>query len=56
MMFGLTPEVCEQCGLCVSSVIIEADGSVHSCYFYRTDDYLLGAVQNDSIERMLRGK
>ncbi|MGB4610679.1 MAG: anaerobic sulfatase maturase [Saccharofermentanales bacterium] len=56
LMFGIMPESCEQRGLCAASVIIEADGSVYPCDFYMTDDYLLGTVQHDSIEKMLQSQ
>ncbi len=39
---GISPESCEQRGICGLQNVVEADGSVYPCDFYMTDEYRLG--------------
>jgi len=36
------PESCAMCGVCMPSLVVEADGDVYPCDFYALDDVLLG--------------
>ena len=51
MLMGLTPEACDQRGVCGKQYVIEADGSVYPCDFYVLDGYCLGNLRmNDFPE------
>lgn len=49
LMLGLTPESCEQRGICGMQTVVEADGSIYPCDFYVTDNYCLGNLHDISI-------
>ena len=36
------PESCAMCGICMPTLVIEADGTAYPCDFYAMDEYLLG--------------
>lgn len=46
----------EQCGMngkCAPQMVVEGDGSVFPCDFYCLDEYLLGNLKVDSIEKII---
>lgn len=46
----------EQCGMngkCSPQMVVEGDGSVYPCDFYCLDEYLLGNLKVDSIEKII---
>lgn len=56
MLKGHRPEACNMSGVCQSSCVVEADGSVYPCDFYALDQWKLGNIKNDSIGDMLTGE
>ena len=49
ILAGYPPESCEQCGICGTQYVIEADGSVYPCDFYALDHYCLGNLNVNAI-------
>lgn len=52
ILLGMSPEACDQRGICGLQHVVEADGSVYPCDFYMMDEYRLGnfnEVQLDVI-------
>ena len=49
---GGDAEQCDMAGRCSRQLVIEGDGSVYPCDFYCTDDWLLGNINECSIERL----
>lgn len=52
-MNNLPVEDCSMCSRCNKQIVLEADGSVFPCDFYCLDKYLLGNINNNSIEEIL---
>lgn len=44
--------VCGMNGICSYQNVVEADGSVYPCDFYMLDSYLLGNVNDNSVEEL----
>ena len=44
LLLRLPPESCAMCGICMPSLIVEADGDVYPCDFYALDEYRLGSL------------
>ncbi len=55
MMLGGEPESCETGGICNCAPLVDADGCVYPCGFYRTPRYRLGNVRVHSFAEMLAG-
>jgi len=53
MLSGLPPLTCGNDGKCVPQLIIEADGDCYPCDFYALDQYLLGNIKENSVEKLL---
>ena len=53
IVLGLPPESCAMRGICSTQVLIECDGSVFPCDFYALDQWKLGNVKTDPVDRML---
>lgn len=49
---GFQPESCEQRGYCGLQVVVEADGSVYPCDFYILDEYCLGNLNNQRLDKI----
>ncbi len=49
ILLGVSPESCEQRGICSVQCVIEADGSVYPCDFYALDQYRLGNINSDRL-------
>ncbi len=56
LLLGEPPENCAMRGFCEAYPLVEADGSVYPCDFYAMDEYRLGNIQTDSLEKLLRSK
>ena len=41
---------CGANGMCNPTFIVEDNGNIHPCDFYETDQYLLGNINEDSLE------
>lgn len=51
-------ERAEQCGLmghCTHQFVAEGNGNIYPCDFYCTDEWLLGNINDDSLESMAKG-
>ena len=55
LLLRLPPESCAMCGVCMPSLVVEADGDVYPCDFYALDEYCLGNLCEDrtAIEALL---
>lgn len=53
MINGQRPEACNMTGVCHSSCVIEADGSVYPCDFYAVDEWKTGNIRDNSIKEIL---
>ncbi len=52
-------ERAEQCGLmghCTHQFVAEGNGNIYPCDFYCTDEWLLGNINEDSLESMAKGE
>lgn len=54
ILCGYMPTSCTMCGICGSSLVVEADGSVYPCDFYVLDEWKLGNFKTDSLKEMRR--
>ena len=54
ILMGIEPESCEQRGFCGLQTVVESDGCVYPCDFYAVDRYLLGNLNQDSLEDINR--
>ncbi|MGM9941449.1 MAG: SPASM domain-containing protein [Bulleidia sp.] len=52
MFQGHMPGQCGRPGQCSYQYVIEADGSVFPCDFYCTDQWLLGNVNNSTLQQL----
>lgn len=52
LLDGQMPESCNMRGICGKQWVIEADGSTYPCDFYALDQWLLGNINTDSLEKM----
>lgn len=52
LLQGYAPGQCGRLGKCSWQYVIEADGSVFPCDFYCTDEWLLGNIQEESMEAL----
>ena len=52
LLHGQIPESCNMRGVCGKQWVIEADGSTYPCDFYALDEWLLGNINTDSLEKM----
>ena len=50
MIMGYEPESCDMRGHCSIQYVIESNGNVYPCDFYCLDEYLLGNINEDSVE------
>lgn len=44
------PESCAMCGVCMPSLVVEADGEVYPCDFYALDAYRLGNLCEENAD------
>ena len=52
-------EMAEQCGLmghCTHQFVAEGNGNIYPCDFYCTDEWLLGNINDNSLESMAKGE
>lgn len=54
ILAGYNPEACEHRGVCGIQNVIEADGSVYPCDFYVLDDYVLGNLNVNSMNDIMK--
>ncbi|MFI3166667.1 MAG: SPASM domain-containing protein [Bacillota bacterium] len=52
MLNGQTPELCGMSGACGGQLIVEGNGNCYPCDFYCEDKYLLGNINQNSLEEM----
>ena len=50
---GLPAECCGMGGSCVASLVVESDGSVYPCDFYVLDEWKMGNITQDPIDKLL---
>ena len=50
------PEQCGLCGHCTHQLVVEGNGNLYPCDFFCTDEWLLGNIENTSVEEALTGK
>ena len=56
MFLGEKPEQCGLCGHCTHQLVVEGNGNLYPCDFFCTDEWLLGNIENTSVEAALTGK
>ena len=52
MYVGKQPEQCGVCGHCMHQFVVEGNGNVYPCDFYCLDEWLLGNINSDELEKM----
>ncbi|MBE6773641.1 MAG: SPASM domain-containing protein [Ruminococcaceae bacterium] len=52
MYLGERPEQCGLCGYCTHQFVAEGNGNIYPCDFYCTDEWLLGNINETSLEEM----
>ncbi len=52
MYLGERPEQCGLCGHCTHQFVAEGNGNIYPCDFYCTDEWLLGNINEKSLEEM----
>lgn len=52
MYLGERPEQCGLCGYCTHQFVAEGNGNIYPCDFYCTDEWLLGNINEISLEEM----
>lgn len=52
ILWGFTPEACDQRGICGIQHVVEADGSVYPCDFYTMDEYCIGNFNENSFDEI----
>ncbi len=50
------PEACGMEGTCSSQYVVEADGSVFPCDFYMLDEWKIGNLTTDSVEKLIENR
>jgi uncharacterized protein len=50
---GLGAECCGMGGRCTASLVVEADGGVYPCDFYVLDEWRMGNITRDPVDRLL---
>ncbi|MGN0447796.1 MAG: radical SAM protein [Acutalibacteraceae bacterium] len=56
MYLGDRPEQCGLCGHCTHQFVCEGNGNIYPCDFYCTDEWLLGNINEKSLEQMAEGQ
>ena len=56
MYLGERPEQCGLMGHCTHQFVAEGNGNIYPCDFYCTDEWLLGNINEKSLEEMAKGK
>lgn len=56
MYLGERAEQCSLCGHCTHQLVVEGNGNLYPCDFYCTDEWLLGNIEDTSVENALTGK
>ena len=56
MYLGQRPEQCGLLGHCTHQFVCEGNGNIYPCDFYCTDEWLLGNINEDSLEAMAKGE
>ena len=56
MSLGERPEQCGLCGHCTHQFVAEGNGNIYPCDFYCTDEWLLGNINEKSLEEMANSK
>lgn len=52
LLAGYQPEECGAGGVCSMQFLVESDGSVYPCDFFVEEQYRLGNLQTDSVEKL----
>lgn len=56
MYLGQRPEQCGLLGHCTHQFVCEGNGNIYPCDFYCMDEWLLGNINEDSLEAMAKGE
>ncbi|MBQ6600481.1 MAG: SPASM domain-containing protein, partial [Clostridia bacterium] len=56
MYLGEKPEQCGLMGHCTHQFVAEGNGNIYPCDFYCTDEWLLGNINETSLEEMAKSK
>lgn len=56
MYLGDRPEQCGLCGHCTHQFVAEGNGNIYPCDFYCTDEWLLGNINEVSLESMAKSE
>lgn len=56
LILNINPEDCSLNGHCSIQFVIEANGNVYPCDFYCLDKYLLGNINTNTVEELLKEK
>jgi len=56
MYLGEKPEQCGLMGHCTHQFVAEGNGNIYPCDFYCTDEWLLGNINEESLEKMANSK
>lgn len=56
MYLGQRPEQCGLAGHCTHQFVCEGNGNIYPCDFYCTDEWLLGNINEDSLEEMAKSE
>lgn len=54
MLQGYEPELCGLTGTCLGQLVVEGNGNCYPCDFYCEDQYLMGNINEDSLEDMAK--
>ncbi len=56
LYLGNRPEQCGICGHCTHQFVVEGNGNIYPCDFYCLDEWLLGNINEQSLESMAKSK
>lgn len=56
MYLGEKPEQCGLMGHCTHQFVAEGNGNIYPCDFYCTDEWILGNINEKSLEEMAKGR
>lgn len=56
MYLGERPEQCGLAGHCTHQFVAEGNGNIYPCDFYCTDEWLLGNINDKSLQEMAKSK
>ena len=55
-LLGYPYTSCNMRGVCVNQLVIESDGSVYPCDFYAGEEYSMGNILQDSVQKLMSNR